>query len=95
MLLLFVLQHSLMASDCWKSLLSTLHLKVVERPIYVIATAYALQVGMAGSATGRTYGCTNRFIIILRNLDMVYIEMTFISSKRTLVKHVPQRTYMS
>ena len=54
MLLLFVLQHSLMATDCWKSLLSTLHLKVVERPIYVIATAYALQVGMIGSAQGST-----------------------------------------
>ncbi|KAK2178524.1 hypothetical protein NP493_540g02009 [Ridgeia piscesae] len=46
LLLVFVLQHSLMATDCWKNLLSTLHLTVIERPIYVIATAYALQTLM-------------------------------------------------
>ncbi|KAI0213823.1 Nurim [Lamellibrachia satsuma] len=43
LLLVFVLQHSLMATDWWKNFMSTFHVKVIERPIYVIATAYALQ----------------------------------------------------
>ena len=40
----FVLQHSLMASDCWKQFLLHCNIVVSERLLYVMASCFTLNV---------------------------------------------------
>ena len=44
---LFYVQHSLMATDWWKNLLYNCYLEVLQRTIYIAATALCLQVNLS------------------------------------------------
>ncbi|KAK2153510.1 hypothetical protein LSH36_294g01009 [Paralvinella palmiformis] len=46
-MLLFVLQHSVMASECWKNMLNKLNIVTCQRAIYIISTCFLIQIFMA------------------------------------------------